>query len=235
MTATRLMLGRRPDVSAQQQAFGHVALNAGAQQAAEGVIATVVTRALAANPIAYDPDDAPGSGEVMTRPLKGIDKEFQQAAPWSLERAAAAIARPGKPTVISKSEIAGGVWTFYVLRANANGNAATAIRATSPTRGLKHGNRVITQFVGNELRLMKDPLVGLEHDADAVIAGATVYIFRPQRLERLLIDADEIKTRAPQIASKFAQGVSAQLRRPQVRGSRKHVPRTRMWGAVLSA
>lgn len=211
MTATKLMLGRRPDVSAQQQAFGHVALNAAAQHEVESVVDTVAKRALAAKAIPYDPDDAPNAGEVMTAALKGIDKEFQPAAPWSLERAAGEIAKQGKPATISKAEVTGGSWTFYVLRANSDGKAATAVRATSPTRGLKHGNRVITHFVGNELRLMKDPLVGLEHDADAVIIGGTVYIFRPQRLERLLIDADEIKARAPQIASKFATGVSAQF------------------------
>src|SRR4051812_41344060 len=113
MTATRLMLGRRPDVNTQQQAFGHVALRADAQQQVEAVVEAIVNRALVAKPIAYDPDDAPEAGEVMTTALKGIDKEFQPAAAWSLERAAAAIAKQGKPTVIRKAEIAGGAWTFY--------------------------------------------------------------------------------------------------------------------------
>lgn len=205
------MLGRRPDISAQQPAFGHVALRADAQAEVEEVVGAVSKRALVAKAVAYDPDDAPGAAEVMTADLKGIDQEFQPAAPWSLERAAAAIAKQGKPTVITKSEIAGGGWTFYALRADADGQPATVIRATSPTRALKHGSRVITRFVGNELQLMRDPLIGLDHDADAVILGDTVYIFKPQRLERLLIDADEIKSRAPQIAAKFATGVSAAL------------------------
>ena len=211
MTATRLMLGRRPDARVQQQAFGHVALRADAQKEVEEVVDGVARRALAAKAVTYDPDDAPAANEVMTADLEGIDEEFQPAAAWSLERAAAAIAKRGKPTVITKAEIARGSWTFYVLRAGAGGNPATVIRATSPTRALKHGSRVITRFVGNELQLMKDPLIGLEHDADAVIIGDTVYIFRPQRLERLLIDADEIKSRAPQIATKFAKGLSASL------------------------
>jgi hypothetical protein len=211
MTATRLMLGRRPDVSAQQQAFGHVALNAGAQQEVEAVVSAIVSRAISSKPVTYDPDDAPQAGEVMTRALSGIDQEFQQAAAWSLERAATAVAKQGKPAFIGKAEIQGGGWTFYTLRAGVDGKAATVIRATSPTRALKHGNRVITRFVGGELRPMKDPLIGVDLDADAVIVGGTVYIFQPQRLERLLIDADEIKARAPQIVAKFAQGIIAPL------------------------
>lgn len=147
----------------------------------------------------------------MTRQLSGIDQEFQPSAPWSLERAAAAVAKQGKPAFIDKAEIMGGGWTFYTLRAGVDGKAATVVRATSPTRALKHGNRVITRFVGGELRPMKDPLIGVDHDADAVIFGGTVHIFQPQRLERLLIDADEIKARAPQIVAKFAQGLGAPL------------------------
>lgn len=211
MTATRLMLGRRPDASTQQRAFGQVALNAGAQQEVLDVASSVVARALKAKPITYDPDDAPGPDEVMTQALSGIDKAFQPAAPWSLERAAKAAATPGKPAFIGKTEILDGGWTFYALRAGVGGKAAVVIRATSPTRALKHGNRVITHFVGGELRPMKDPLIAVDHDADAVIVGGVVYIFRPQRLERLLIDAAEIKARAPQIVAKFAKDLAAPL------------------------
>lgn len=58
---------------------------------------------------------------------------------------------------------------------------------------------------------MKDPLIGVDHDADAVIVDGTVYIFRPQRLELLLIDAEEVKARAPQITAKFSKGLAAPL------------------------
>lgn len=211
MTATRLILGRRPDTSAQQQAFRHVALNAAAQQAVEAVVSDVATKAMSSKAIKYDPDDAPQAGEVMTRALSGIDNEFQPSAPWSLERACAAAAKRGRPAYADKAEILGGRWTFYTLRAPVDGKAATVIRATSPTRALKHGNRVITRFVGGELRPMNDPLIGLDYDADAVVLYGTVYIFKPQRLERLLIDADEVKARAPQIAAKFDKGVAAPL------------------------
>ena len=211
MTVTRLMLGRRPNVSMQQKAFGHVALRADAQKEVEAVVARIAAQALLSTKVTYDPDDAPGDGEVMAHSLAGIDAEFQPAAPWSLERAAKEIAKPGKPAVIGKSEVLDGEWTFYVLRAGVDGKAATVIRATSPTRALKHGNRVITQFLGGELRPMKEPLIAVDRKGDAVIIDGTVYIFKPQTLERLLIDADEIKARAPQIVAKFDQGVAAPL------------------------
>src|SRR4051794_6853520 len=100
-----MMLGRRPDTSVQQQAFGHLALDSGAQKAVESVVQRIVARALAAKPINYDPDDTPGTDEVMVRPLTGIDHEFQPAAPWSFERAVTAVAAQGKPTTITRKEL----------------------------------------------------------------------------------------------------------------------------------
>jgi hypothetical protein len=211
MTVTRLMLGRRPKPGTTQAAFGHVRLNTDAQQAIESIIAAVVAQALARKQIAYDPDDAPQTGEVMVRPLAGTDALFQPLAPWSLERTNTAIAKAGKPATLSRAEVADGGWTFYAARAGVDGKAATIIRSTSPTRALKHGNRVITQLYGSELRPIKDPLVGIDHDADAVITDGSVYVFKPQSLERLLIDAAEVKARAPQIASKFTSGLKASV------------------------
>ncbi|MEJ7785689.1 MAG: Kiwa anti-phage protein KwaB-like domain-containing protein [Solirubrobacteraceae bacterium] len=171
----------------------------------------IVGRALAGKQITYDADDSPAAGEVMVEALLGIDQHFQSAAPWSLERAVKAIAATGKPATLDRKELQRGGWTFYVLRGDARGKTATVIRATSPTRALKHGSRTLTHFVGGELRPMKDPLVGVDHDADAVVFDGNVYIFRPQRLERLFIDAEEVKARAPQIAAKFSTGLSAAL------------------------
>lgn len=211
MTATKLMLGRRPDVGKQQAAFGHVALNAAAQSSVEGVVADATKKALGATQITYDPDDAPGTGEVMVHPLLGIDAEFQPKAPWSLENAIAAISKTGKPSLLDKGEVAGGGWSFYALRAGVDGKAAVAIRATTPTRSLTQRNRFITHLVGNELRPVQGPMIGIDHSVDAVVYDGTVYIFKPQRLELLFVDAEEIKRRAPAIVAKFTQGLQASL------------------------
>jgi hypothetical protein len=213
MAVTRMMLGRRPDpsASAPQSAFGHVALNAAAQLEIEAVVQEVAQRALNARPIAYDPDDTPQVGEVMKHALAGIDNEFQPAAPWSLERAVKQIRAQGRPTVVDSRELTEGRWTFYVLRADFRGQVATVIRATSPTRSLKPTSRTLARFVGGELKPVREPLVGVDHDADAVVLDGTVYIFKPQRIERLFIDADEIKSRAPQIVRKFSGLLQAQL------------------------
>ena len=209
MTVTRLMLGRRRKVG--QLAFGHLALNVAAQSKVEEIVATVLGKAESLKPVNYDPDDSPQSGEVMTRALAGIDTEFQQAAAWSLERTLKEITKGGKSATISRGEVDAGLWSFYALHATVDGAGATVIRATSPTRALKHDNRFIAQFTGGELRPITTPLIGLDYQAEAVVARGTVYIFHPQTLERLLIDADEVKARAPQTTTKFAAGIAATL------------------------
>jgi hypothetical protein len=209
MTATRLMLGRRPKVG--QQAFGHVALNSSAQTEVTKIVAEVLQKAKALTSIKYDPDDTPDSSEVMTRALQGIDSEFQSSAAWSLERTVKEITKGGKPVPISKGEIDQGLWSFYALHAAVDGTDATVIRATSPTRALKHDSRLIAQFTSGELRPIKTPLIGIDYRAEAIVASGTVYIFHPQTLERLLIDADEMKARAPLISAKFSTGIGAKL------------------------
>ncbi len=209
MAVTRVVLGRRPNVG--QQAFGHVALNSDAQAAVEGIVAIIHRRALSLRPVDYDPDDIPQSDEVMFRPLAGIDGEFQPSAAWSLERTVNEINKRGNPGRISRAEAGDGMWSFYALRATVDHADAIVVRATSPTRALKHDSRFIAQFTGGELRPMTDPLLGLDYAAEALTVDGTVYIFHPQALERLLIDAEEIKARAPQIAAKFSAGLAAKL------------------------
>ena len=205
-----MMFGRRPGVG--QSAFGHVDLDASTQKAIDVIVAARLDIARHRTEITYDPDDTPASGEVMVTNLGGIDGAFQPAAAWSLERSVKAIGVRGKPTPISKGEVEHGGWTFYVLRSTApDGTDVVLIRHTSPTRALKHSSRVLTQFTGSQLHILKNPLVGIDHEAEAIIAGGVVYIFHPQTLERLFIDADEIKARAPQIAAKFEAGLSAKL------------------------
>jgi hypothetical protein len=211
MTVTRLMLGRRPKPGTQQPAFGHVSLNADAQHSIEQIISTVVAQALAREQIAYDPDDTPQAGEVMVRPLVGTDALFQPNAAWSLERANTTLAKRGKPANLTRTDVTDGEWTFYTARAGVNGKPATIIRSASPTRALKHANRVITQLYGNELRPVKNPLLGIDHEADALIINGTLYVFKPQSLERLLIDAAEVKRRAHQIATTFTGGLKASV------------------------
>lgn len=188
-------------------------MNTDAQAEVERIVAGVLKAALSSTAIPYDPDYAPEPGEVMTHPLRGIDQQFQKTAAWSLERTQKEIASNGLPVTISENELDDGSWSFYAMHSVDDRTGVTLIRARGPTHGLKHTNRVITQFIGGELRPFKDPLIGLDHEAEAVIAGATVYIFQPQRLERLLVDADKVKARAPQIATKFGAGVAASLGR----------------------
>jgi hypothetical protein len=209
MAATRLMLGRRPKVG--QQAFGHVQLNSDAQTAVEHIVAEMLRKALSLTVVKYDPDDIPSSGEVMTHALAGIDSEFQQAAAWSLERTVKEITRGGRRTNIGRSEIDHGRWTFYALHATVDGSGVTVVRGTSPTRALKHDGKWIAQFTGGELKPIRQPLIGIDYKAEAVVADGTVYIFAPQALERLLIDADEIKSRASQISARFESGLAAKL------------------------
>ena len=126
-----------------------------------------------------------------------------------LERAQTAVTKSGRPQYLTAASVAAS-WSFYVLQAATDGGAASVIRATSPTRALKF-SRLITRFVGGQLEVMEDPLVGVDFDADAVVIGPTVHIFQPQRIERLFIDAEEIEKRAPQITAKFAAGIGAKL------------------------
>jgi Kiwa KwaB-like protein len=205
------MLGRRPNPNTQQRAFGHVALRQDAQAELETIVAEVAKRALSLKPVTYDPDDQPTSQEVMKRPLAGVDNEFQPAAAWSLERATKEISKQGRPQVLDASGITDGSWSFYTVRADVDGSAAVLIRSTSPTRALKHTNRVITQFIGGELRPLKHPIVGIDHEADAIVIDSDLYIFRPQTIERLFVDAAEVKARAGQFTATFRKKLGAQL------------------------
>lgn len=114
MTATRLSLGRRPKPRTTQEAFGHVRLNQAAQQEIEKIITRASAQALNRTQIPYDPDDSPQTGEIMVRGLAGTDALFQPNAPWSLERAVKEIGKRGRPVTLTRSEVTGGEWTFYV-------------------------------------------------------------------------------------------------------------------------
>lgn len=206
-----MMLGRRPRKG--ESAFGHVSMNSAAQAEVDQIVKDLLRAARKATPIDYDPDYAPESGEVMVHPVRGIDEQFQQAAAWSLERTQEEITSDGLPRTISAAELDDGSWSFYAMHSESSGTAATLVRAKGPTHGLKHTNRLITEFVGGELRPFKEPLIGLDYEAEAVIADETVYIFQPQRLERLLVDAEKVKARAPETASKFGTGLAAKLGR----------------------
>lgn len=211
MTVTRMMLGRRPQPGTPQPAFGHVALRDDAAAQVEDVVATVLAKALRRPEVPFDADNFVDTGERMVRELDGIDELFQAAAPWSIERAVAEISASGQPSTLGAAEVRGGGWTFYVLRAQVEGRPVTLLRATSPTRGLKPRSRKIAAFVGDELRALPDPVIAFDHHAEALVLGSQVHVVNPAGLERLLIDADAVKKRAPEITDRLVGGVAAPM------------------------
>lgn len=209
MSVTTLLLGRRP--SGIEEAFGFVALEKKAEAEIADIVQKVANHALGLNPIDYHADDHPDRGEVMVRDLAGIDAEFQKDAPWSIERLVKAIRATGVRDHIGGSGVDSEHWTFYSLEAACDQGSVVVIRNTSPTRALNPNSRMLSQVVGDELRLVQGPLVGIDRRADAVVIGEKVFIFEPQSLERLFVDGDTVKSLAPALAKKFEKQSKAKL------------------------
>ncbi len=206
----RVLLARRPP-SAGASAFGHVNVSPAGRVRLEAVLRTLGRRYVARKEVPFHPDDEAEEGEVLVGPLSGFDNYFQPHAPWSLERTVAEIRKPQLPATLNAAEVAGGGWTFYAIRTPAGISDIVVIRARPPSFGLKSESKLVTAFMGNELKPVEDPLVAFDQEADAVVVGQKVYVVSPRRLERLLIDADAVKARAPQTAAAFQSQMGAPL------------------------
>jgi hypothetical protein len=162
-------------------------------------------------PIDFHPEDSTEADEVFTTPLNGVDQFFQPNAVWSLERTIRELRSTGLPQPLSAAEIAGGHWSFYALRLRDSGRDLVAVRAKSPTFGLTSHNKLVTRLVGNELRLVEEPLISFDRSADVLVVDDWVFVIRPGVVERLFVDADAVKARAPQTATRFRGSLNASL------------------------
>jgi hypothetical protein len=204
------MLARRPRVSGAA-AFGHVDVDTSSREQLHDVVATMVGTVANRTEVDFHPDDMAEESEVLVAPLGGFDSHYQSQARWSLERAVAEVRTTGLPETLTASAVVDGWWTFYVLRSRVDGTDAVALRAKSPSWGLKAGPRVLTRLVGQELRLVEDPLIAFDRRADALVVDDKVYVLEPRQLETLLIDADAVKARAGATAGSFATKLGANL------------------------
>jgi hypothetical protein len=204
-----VLLARRPAATGVS-AFGHVDVSAAGRAGLESILLDALGGVRQRSEIAYHPDDLLDDHEVMVVPLKGFDQLFQQNAPWSLERAVEELRRPKLPTPLDQNGIRDGHWSFYAVRAAVDGTDVILVRAKSPTYGLGT-DKFVTALFGTQLKPIREPVIAFDHSADLMVVGSKVYVLSPRPIERLFIDADAIKRRAPQIASSFASKVSAAL------------------------
>ena len=207
-TDTRVVLGRRPRTKGEDP-FGFAKPSAGGRQLMFDTLVEAVNdvQHLKAEP--YHPDDQAGPGEILVGNLAGIDAFFQKDAPWSLERLIGETRQTGQPKWLTYNEIETGGWTFYAISATVDGQEATLVRAQSAFYGL--GKRIMTVVAGNELKVLDDPILGFDGRADAVVIDDKVYVAHPRQIERLFIDADAVKKRAPATTAAFEKAIAAGL------------------------
>lgn len=203
------MLGRRP--GKDQQAFGHVDLDAEARTSLAQIVRNLRNRCESSDEITFHPEDRAEEDEVLAGPLAGFDAYYQPKAPWSIERTVAAIRAVGIPSTLGKVEIEQGNWTFYALRLLEGGTDIVLVRGRSPTYGLGSSNKLITMFRGTELHPVGEPLIGFDFGGDLLVIGEKVYVLDPERAETLLVDAEAVKARAAQTASRFVSEIKASL------------------------
>jgi hypothetical protein len=204
----RAMLGRRPPKGGA--AFGHVDLNKKARSELAAIVRKLRIECEAKTKIEFHPEDSADEGEILSGKLKGFDQNYQAKAAWSLERTVTAIRASGVPAVLGAKDVAEGGWSFYALRLKEKSSDTVLIRSHSPTYGLGP-NRFFTRMVGTELRPVSEPLLGFDHDADVLVVGKAVYVVHPERVERLFVDAQEVKRRAPQSVRRFVKDFAATL------------------------
>ena len=208
----RAMMGRRP--SKGEAAFGHVDLSKKARIELAEIVRQVRQRCEAKQPIPFHPEDSAEDGEILTGELSGFDSNYQDKAPWSIERTVKEIRSTGLPDLLGAKDLSDGAWSFYALRFKDGGNDVVLVRGKSPTYGLGNSGKVLTKLIGNELRPVPEPLVGFDYSADLLIVDEAVYVLDPERIERIFVDAEEVKKRAPQTAQKFGAGIAASLSPP---------------------
>lgn len=204
------MLGRRPS-GAQTEPFGHVDINAAARKTLGEIVEDVVGSTKGLKEVSFHPDDQAAQDEVLTSPLTGVDQWFQPKAVWSLERVVKELRAPGVPQALSKTEIQDGGWSFYAVRDQVASADVVLIRGQSPTHGLGGSNKLMTMFVGSELKPVDNPLIAFHHTADAVVIDGKVYFHKPRTIERLFVNADAVKDRAPQTTANFVANVAASV------------------------
>lgn len=208
----RAMMGRRPHKG--ETAFGHVDLSQKARVELAEIVRQVRQRCEAKESIPFHPEDSAEEGEILTGDLSGFDSNYQDKAPWSIERTVKEIRATGLPNLLGAKDLSDGAWSFYALRLKEGGHDAVLVRGKSPTYGLGSAGKVLTKLIGNELRPVPEPLVGFDYSADLLIVDEAVYVLDPDRIERIFVDAEEVKKRAPQTAQKFGAGIAASLSPP---------------------
>jgi hypothetical protein len=207
---TRAMLARRPK-SQGTQAFGHLDVDTASRRELHRVVEDLVRQHGSKTEVDFHPDDVAEEDEVLVAPLAGFDSHYQDQAPWSLERAVAEVRSTGLPDTLAAAAVVDGGWSFYAIRSRVGSADGVAVRAKSPSWGLKAGPRILTHLVGEELRLVDEPLLAFDRTADALIVDDKVYVLEPRRVETLLIDADAVKARAGATVASFATKVDATL------------------------
>lgn len=206
VTEVRAMLARR-----EAPPFGHVDVSEKGRVALAEIVAKIHGDAKRKKEAKFHPEDDGDDDSVLVAPLKGFDDYFQPQARWSLERVVKEIRATGIPETLGAGEITGGGWTFYAVRVADEKRDLVAVRAKSPTYGLDTHSKLVTRFIGNELKPIGEPLLSFDHFADLLVVKKKVYVLNPRLAEKLLVDAEAMKKRAPDLARKFGEGVAAKL------------------------
>lgn len=204
-----LMLARRPQ-HVGQVPFGHVDLTEAGRNGLEAVVDDAIRRIEGRTEVEFNPDDRAGEDEVLTAPLRGFDQWFQAQAPWSLERAVREIRDPGLPDTLDASGIRGGGWSFYAIRTEINGTDIVLVRAKKPNYGLGEG-KFIGAMIGTHLQPVEDPILAFDRQADLFVIGRKVYVVNADSAERLFVDAEAVKRRAPETTGKFSTALGASV------------------------
>lgn len=205
-----VLLARRP-AKAGLTAFGHVDVTAPGRAGLDRIVSDLYGAVSALEEVHFHPDDEAAADEVLTSSLKGFDSWFQEKAPWSLERTVSEIRRKGLPEALGEAEIRDGGWSFYAIRVVKAGTDVVAVRAKSPSWGLSSDGKLLTAFIGTKLKPVTEPLIAFDQSADLLVVGQKVHVLNPRSAERLLVDAEAVKARAPETAASFNATLGATL------------------------
>jgi hypothetical protein len=205
-----VLLARRP-AKPGIKAFGHVDVSAAGRTGLDRIVSNLHGAVNALNEVTFHPDDEAAADEVLTANLKGFDSWFQEKAAWSLERTVTEIRRTGLPETLGQPEIRDGGWSFYAIHVVKPRADVVAVRAKSPSWGLSSEGKLLTAFVGTQLKPVTEPLIAFDHSADILVVGQKVFVLSPRSAERLLVDAEAVKARAPETAASFNAQLGATL------------------------
>lgn len=205
-----VLLARRP-AKAGMTAFGHVDVSAAGRTGLERIVSDLYQGVTGLTEILFHPDDEAAADEVLVSELKGFDSWFQEKAAWSLERTVAEIRRKGLHEGLDETEIRDGGWSFYAVRVVKSTTDIVAVRAKSPSWGLSSNGKFLTAFIGTQLKPVTEPLIAFDHSADLLIVGKKVFVLNPRGVERLLVDAEAVKERAPETAASFNAMIGVKL------------------------